>query len=60
MEELGEKVAAHAATLTQMNERLGTIEGRLTGIEARRSGVESCLLYLGGVLALLMSLYKFL
>ena len=51
MEEISEKVAAHEATLTQMNECLGHIETRLHGIEARRSGLESRLLYVGGTLA---------
>jgi hypothetical protein len=50
----------HHATLIQMNARLGTIEAQLTGIEARLSGIESRLLYVGGVLALLMTLDKFL
>jgi hypothetical protein len=59
MERMEEKVAAHDATLAQMNERLGSIEARLTGIEARLSGVESRMLYVGGALAVLMSLYKF-
>jgi hypothetical protein len=35
MDDLGEKVAAHDATLTQMNERLGSIDARLTSMEAR-------------------------
>jgi hypothetical protein len=35
MEHLNEKVVAHEAALTQMNERLGNIEARLTGIDAR-------------------------
>jgi hypothetical protein len=60
MDDLGEKVAAHDATLRQMNERIGSIETRLTAIEARLSGVESRMLYVGGALAILMSVYKFL
>jgi hypothetical protein len=60
MEEISEKVAAHEATLTQMNECLGHIETRLHGIEARLSGLESRLLYGGGALGLLMSVYTFL
>jgi hypothetical protein len=60
MEEISEKVAAHEATLTQMNERLGHIEPRLHGIEARLSCLESRLLYGGGALGLLMSVYTFL
>jgi hypothetical protein len=60
MEQLGEKVAAHEATLSQMNEHLGSIETRLTGIDTRLSSLESRMLYVGGVLALLMSLYTFL
>jgi hypothetical protein len=60
MEQLGEKVAAHEATLGQMNERIGSIESRLTSIETRLSGLESRMLYVGGALALLMSIYKFL
>ena len=59
MEHMEEKVAAHDATLTQMNERLGSIEARLTAIESRLSGVESRILYVGGVLGVLMSVYKF-
>jgi hypothetical protein len=39
MEEISEKVATHEATRTQMNERLGHIETRLHGIEARLSGL---------------------
>jgi hypothetical protein len=35
MEHLDEKVAAHDATLTQMNERLGNIESRLNRMENR-------------------------
>jgi hypothetical protein len=60
MEHMEEKVAAHDATLSQMNERLGSIESRLTSLEARLTGVETRLLYVGGALGLLMSLYKFL
>ena len=59
MEHMQEKVAAHDATLAQMNERLGSIEARLTNIETRLSGVESHMLYVGGVLAVLMSLHQF-
>jgi hypothetical protein len=55
-----ESGGVHHATLIQMNARLGTIEAQLTGIEARLSGIESRLLYVGGVLALLMTLDKFL
>jgi hypothetical protein len=53
MEHVGTHVAAHEATLAQMN-------GRLTRIEARLSAIESRLLYVGGALAILMSLYQFL
>jgi len=53
MENLGAHVAAHEATLTHMHECLDRIEARLLGIEHR-------LLYVGGVLGLLMTLYKFL
>jgi hypothetical protein len=35
MEDLGEKVAAHEATLTQMNERLGNIEATLRDLTGR-------------------------
>jgi hypothetical protein len=57
--EMGEKVAAHDATLDQMNTRLGGIERLLDGIEARLSRVERCTLYVGGALGLLMTVYRF-
>ena len=60
MEHLNEQVAAHDATLTQMHERLGRIESRLTGIDTRLSGLERRLLYGGGALGLLMSVYRLL
>jgi len=53
MEHLGPHVAAHEATLAQMHGRLGRIEARLSAIESR-------LLWVGGALAVLMSLYRFL
>jgi hypothetical protein len=34
-EELSEKVAGHEATLSQMNERLGSIDARLTAMDGR-------------------------
>jgi hypothetical protein len=51
-------VAAHEAALGQMNERSRTIESRLTSLEIRLFSVESCILYMGGALALLRSIYK--
>jgi hypothetical protein len=45
------------ATLCQMNTRLGAIEVRLTSLEAR---LRYCTLGLGGFLAALMTVYKFL
>jgi hypothetical protein len=60
MDDLGKTVAAHDATLTQMHERLGHIEGRLTGIETRLSCLERRVLYIGGALGQLMSVYTFL
>lgn len=59
-EEVRKKVAAHDATLGQMNARLGHMEARVTAIEARLSGVERRILYVGGALAVLMSLDTFL
>jgi type II secretory pathway component PulM len=53
MDTLGKTVAAHDATLTQMHERLSSIETRLSGLERR-------LLYGGGALGLLMSVYRLL
>ncbi len=35
MDDLGEKVAAHEATLAQMNERLGNIEATLRDLTGR-------------------------
>jgi len=58
MAALGPPVAPHEATLTQMHARLGRIEGRLTGIEARLTGLERRILDSGGVLALLMRVYR--
>jgi hypothetical protein len=60
MAQLAEKVAACEATLARMHERIAGIETRLTGIEARLSRLESRVLYVGGALTLLMSLYIFL
>jgi hypothetical protein len=60
MERMEEKVAAHGATLSHMNERLGSIESRLLDIESRLSGPKHRILAVGGVLGLLMTLYKFL
>jgi len=52
-QEAREKVIAHDTTLGQMNERLGSIGRRLDSLESR-------LLWVGGALAILMSLYNFL
>jgi type II secretory pathway component PulM len=60
MDDLGKTVAAHNVTLTQMHERLGRIEARLASLEARLAGLERRLLYGGGVLGLLMSVYTLL
>jgi hypothetical protein len=51
--EARDKVIAHDATLTQMNERLGSIERRLDSLENR-------MLAVGGFLGILMTVYKFL
>jgi hypothetical protein len=53
MDDLGEKVAAHDATLTQMNERLGSIEARLTGMDARMATVSELRTWSGLIIALL-------
>jgi hypothetical protein len=58
MPRLEEQGAPHEAALGQMNEQSRTIESRLTSLEIRRFGAESCILYMGGALALLTSLYK--
>jgi hypothetical protein len=39
---------------------LDGIEARLSAIEARLAGIERRILYVGGGLALLMSVYRFL
>jgi type II secretory pathway component PulM len=44
-------------TVTQMTQRLGRIEAQLTRLEARLTRVERRILYGGGALGLLMSLY---
>jgi len=56
------RVAAHEATLTQMNERLGSIEARLTGIETRLDAKASNWLVGAGIawLSLLMTLLTLL
>jgi hypothetical protein len=63
----GKRVAAqglhrrlHPATLPQLHERLGVIEHRMAAIEARLAGIERRILYVGGGLALLMRVYRFL
>jgi phage shock protein A len=60
MDDLGKTVAVHDATLTQMHEQLGRIEAQLTKMETRLSGLERRVLYVGGVLGPLMSVYTFL
>jgi hypothetical protein len=51
-------------TEAPMNERLGHIEARLLAIETRLSGLErhmlTTTLAVGGVLGVLMTVYKFL
>jgi hypothetical protein len=54
MEQLGEKVPAHEATLTQMNQRLGAIEAMMRDINNRMATVGEMRAWMGLVIAMIV------
>ena len=52
-EELSEKVAGHEATFSQMNERLGSIDARLTAMDGRMATTGELRAWMGLVSALI-------